>query len=56
MRIIEKRLQEKIHKCGYCGTVYAYTSKDIDYSWEPSMKCPVCKSYNTPSIFDRKVK
>lgn len=56
MRIIKENMKEKIHKCEKCGSIYAYTCEDVDYFYVPTMKCPVCKSYNTPSIFDKKVK
>ena len=56
MRIIEEKLEEMIHKCKYCGSTFSYTAKDVDYFWTPTMRCPVCKATNSPSMFDRKVK
>ena len=55
MRVIKRNDVEKTHKCDKCKSVYAYTSKDVDYFWTPTMKCPVCESINYPSIFDRNV-
>ena len=56
MRVIQENMEERIHKCKHCGSVYAYTPKDIDYFWSPTMECPICKATNNTSIFDRKVK
>lgn len=55
MRVIKENIKEKMHKCKYCGSIYAYTTKDIDYDWSPTMRCPVCKGTNIPSMFDKKV-
>lgn len=56
MQIIKEVLQEYKHKCKYCKSVYSYTAKDVDHTWYNHIICPVCKSIDETSIFDRKVK
>lgn len=56
MRIIKEVKQEYMHKCKYCASLYAYTAEDVDYTWYNHIKCPVCKSIDSTSIFDKKVK
>lgn len=56
MEVIKNNDVERIHKCENCRSIYTYKPSEVDYDWTPSMKCPVCKSINHPSIFDRKIK
>lgn len=56
MRVIKEVKQEYEHKCSYCKSIYAYTYEDVDTLWYNQMRCPVCKSINSASIFDKKVK
>lgn len=56
MRIIKEEKSERIHKCVYCKSVYAYLPEDIDRVCNATTKCPVCKEHNCVSIFDKRVK
>lgn len=56
MRIIKEVNLEYKHKCKYCKSVYTYTAKDVDYGWYKHIRCPLCESLDSTSIFDRKVK
>ena len=58
MRVIEENKGERIHKCGFCGSLIAYQYRDIrrDIWNDKYIRCPVCEEKCTPSIFDRKVK
>lgn len=54
MRIIMENKLERIHKCTRCQSIYAYLPEDIDHAVYDATKCPVCKSWNSVSIFDKK--
>lgn len=56
MRVIKEVKQEYKHKCGYCKSIYAYTYEDVDTTWYNHIMCPVCRSIDSTSIFDKKVK
>lgn len=56
MRVLKEVNEEKVHKCKYCKSTFAYAAKDVDYTWYNHIKCPVCNSVQSASIFDKKVK
>lgn len=56
MRVLKEVNEEKVHKCVYCKSTFAYKAEDVDYNGYNHIKCPVCKSMQSTSIFDKKVK
>lgn len=56
MRVIKEVNEEKVHKRIHCKSLYAYTAKDVDWVWYNHIRCPVCNSIQSTSIFDKKVK
>lgn len=56
MRIIKEVNAEKKHKCKECKSIFTYTAKDVNYVLFKAIRCPVCRSVERISIFDRKVK
>lgn len=56
MRIIEKNEKEKIKKCNYCGSIFAYKPEDIINCIYKKVLCPVCKNFVEVSIFDKTLK
>lgn len=56
MRILKENNQEYRHKCKYCKSIYAYTIKDVDWTWFNHIRCPVCKQIDKILKSDRKVK
>jgi len=55
MRVVVEVNEERIHKCQYCKSIFAYEAKDIDHFWNDTVKCPICNSEIEISIFDKKV-
>jgi DNA-directed RNA polymerase subunit RPC12/RpoP len=56
MRIIKVNKVEKIKKCSFCKTVFAYSFEDMHTAVYPTVKCPTCGKILDVSIFDKKVK
>lgn len=57
MRVIkEGLLVEKQKKCSRCGTIFAYTKKDVDFRLYATVSCPICGNMEEISMFDKKVK
>ncbi len=56
MEVLVRKNPKWKHKCKYCGSIYTYTAKEVDYYWHPTVRCPVCENRDEVSIFDKKVK
>lgn len=56
MRIITRNNIERIHKCSYCKSIFAYTAIDIRTRMYDTVDCPVCNHTEEVSCFDKKVK
>ena len=58
MRIISEDETERICKCGFCGTKFAYIRKDIlvEFLGSKYVACPICSNPVSVSIFNKKVK
>ena len=59
MRIIKKDEKERIKKCKFCNTKFAYKMEDVFESLgfdTRCVECPICNKWNIISKFDRSVK
>lgn len=56
MRVIVDRSNiEREHKCKRCGSVYAYTPKDVSFLLG-MICCPLCHNWEQPTFWDKIVK
>ena len=56
MRVIKENNVERQVKCETCKSIIAYKSENIDKTFYPTIRCPVCNQLIRVSIFNKKVK